>query len=169
MCGPKMTLRAGPCHNKIKPEMEAPMDAKIAQEIFNTTVEASISYRKSFRQEVPLSFLLVYPDGRVRHLPGLEGATKQELVDFVRKASAKSGAVYVLSIGEAWCSASSNGPPSQQADRFEVLMVTIEGPDLHLIATVPITKSGTIEEEPTVVDNFSGRFFNLAGYPEEYH
>jgi hypothetical protein len=145
------------------------MDDKTAREIFEATLRASISYRQNYRQEVPLSFLLVYPDGRVGHLPAVEGASKQELVEFVRSVSAKSGAVYVLSVGEAWCSATPGAPPSQQADRFEVLMVTIEGPDLHLVATVPITKSGTVEQEPEVVDNFSGTFSNLAGYPEEYH
>ena len=145
------------------------MDAKIARKIFDTTVKACISFRQSFRKEIPLSFLLVYPDGSVREVPAVAGISKQELADFVQGLASKSGAVYVLSVGEAWCSSSSEGPPSQQEDRVEVIMVTIEGPDLHLIATAPITEAGTVDQEPVVANTFSGRFSNLVGPPEEYH
>jgi hypothetical protein len=142
---------------------------KFAQEVFEKTLTASIAYRQEFRREVPLTFLLVLPEGKVGSVSAIPGVSKDQMAEVVRKLAAKSGAAYVIVAGEAWASDIPGAPPSLQKDRLEVLTVSVEGPDLKLFAIVRISPQGGILGTPEIGENFSGRFSNLAGFPEDFN
>jgi len=136
------------------------MDSKAATKIFEATLSASISYRENFLREVPFSFLLVTPDGNIGHVPVVPGATEAQMVETVQGLAVKYGAVYVLTVGEAW---------EDRPTPTKVLMVSIEGLDLNLLATVRISESGGILGQAHIVEDFVGKFPNLVGQPEDYN
>ncbi len=142
---------------------------KFAQDVFEKTLTASMAYREEFHREVPLTFLLVLPEGKVGSVSAIPGVSKDQMIDIVRNLAAKSGAAYVIVVGEAWASEIPGAPASLQKDRFEVLMVSVEGPDLKLFASVRISPQGGILGDPEIGENFSGKFSNLAGFPEDYN
>lgn len=144
------------------------MDSKVAREIFEATLSASIAYREKFSREVPFSFLLVAPDGTVGHVSAIPGITEDQLKEVVLGLAQKHGAEYILTVGEAWTS-ESRDPLTTWKAREKVVMVTIEGPDLKLLATVRVSPSGGILGQAKVVENFEGKFSELAGLSEDYN
>jgi hypothetical protein len=138
------------------------MDSKAATKIFEATLSASIGYRERFLREVPFSFLLVRPDGNVGHVSAIPGVTEDQLMEVVQGLARKHGAVYIITVGEAWEARIGPG-------RNKVLMVAIEGPDLKLLATVRISESGGILGEASIFEGFTGKFPNLVGLPEDYN
>lgn len=140
------------------------MDRAAARTIFDNIVAASMDFRRQ-HGEVPLSFILVMPDDRLVQVPALPGVDAGGMAHAVRTLSENVGARYVVSTGEAWVTVRDTveGPaPSEAPDRTEAIMVTIDGPDLQLLAMVEIRPDGTLGE-PTFENTLEGRFTNLSG------
>lgn len=140
------------------------MDRAAARTIFDNIVAASMDFRRQ-HGEVPMSFILVMPDDRLVQVPALPGVDAGGMAYAVRTLSENLGARYVVSTGEAWVTMRDTveGPaPSEDPDRTEAIMVTIDGPDLQLLAMVEIRPDGTFGE-PTVENTLEGRFTNLSG------
>lgn len=143
------------------------MDKNEAREIFDKVLEASIAYRKE-HGEVPMSFILIFPDGRMIQVPNIPKASAAQNAEAVRSLSLSVGARYVISTGEAWMTFRNPSEvrggvaPSKHPDRIETILISIDGPDLQLLATAKINPDGTIEA-PEVLPSPEGRFTNLSG------
>ena len=141
------------------------MDRSAARNIFDKIVAASMDFRRQ-HGEVPMSFILVMPDDRLVQVPSLPGVDAGGMAYAVRTLSGNIGARYVVSTGEAWMTARDtvDGPaPSESTDRTENILVTIDGPDLQLLAMVEIRADGTLGEPTIFEDTIDGRFTNLSG------
>ncbi len=139
------------------------MDKIAARSLFDTVVKASVDYRRE-QGEIPMSFIFVLPDGRIFQLPPVPGEDGAEISMAVRSLAVTMGARYVLSVGEAWIS--SKDPeegiaPSEDPERIEAVMVTIDGPDLRLLCHVEIKENGSLGE-PEISEDFGGRFTDLS-------
>lgn len=140
------------------------MDRAAARTIFDNIVAASMDFRRQ-HGEVPMSFILVMPDDRLVQVPALPGVDAGGMAYAVRTLSENVGARYVVSTGEAWVTARDTveGPaPSEAPDRTETILITIDGPDLQLLAMVEVRADGTLGE-PQIEDTLEGRFTNLSG------
>lgn len=143
------------------------MNRTAARTLFDNILEASMAFRLEKGLQVPMSFILVMPDDRLVHVPALPGVDAGTAADAVRSLSETVGARYVVSASEAWVTARDTveGPaPSEAPDRREVIMVTIDGPDLQLLGMVEIKPDGTMGE-PDIHAGIAleGRFTNLSG------
>lgn len=145
------------------------MDRTDARTLFDNILRIAMQFRIQEKKEVPLTFLLVMPDGSLAHVPNIPEIDVGQMAKFIRDASRRVGARYVVSTCEAWMSTREpkvDGPaPSEDPDRVEVLMATIDGPDLQLMGTVEIRPDGTLGE-PHVHETTKGRFTNLSGLAE---
>lgn len=110
------------------------------------------------------SFLFVMPDGTLSALPAPPILDNQTVALVVRKMAQLVNAWYVIQVSEGWMTTQdcSELPPSQQPDRVEVIMVSLDGPDLRLLTTIEIRPDGTLGE-PQKSESFSGRFAGLSG------
>lgn len=134
---------------------------------YEAVVEQACNFRKEGK-EVTTTFFLVLPD-RTVIVPASMAQTdsKQQLVAFVRATVAYMGARYVIHVGEAWVSMIADGKaPSEQPDRTEVILVTVEGPGLRRIATIPILPDNTLGER-TESNEFGGLFTNFTDSEED--
>jgi len=140
------------------------MDRADALELFQVIVNAAMECRRE-HGEVPLTFILAMPNHELVHVPSVPGFDAGKMAETIRGISEQFGARYVLSVGEAWVSARTTIEgvrPSQDPERTEALMVSIDGPDLERIASVEIRPDGTLGE-PVFEDTFYGRMANLSG------
>lgn len=141
------------------------MDRSAAINIFNTTIAASMDFRRRRLGEVPMSFFFLMPDDQIVQVPAMPGVAMDDMTNAVRTLSETVGARYVISTGEAWMAKRNTleGPaPSEAPDRKEVILITIDGPDLQMLAMIEIRPDGTLGE-PTIKDKIGGRFTNLSG------
>ena len=141
-----------------------PVNKKAARDLFDNILEASMGFRRQ-HGEVPMSFFLVMPDDRLVQVPAQPGVDAGRMAYAVRTLSENMGARYVVSTGEAWMTVRDtvDGPaPSEAPDRTEAILVTVDGPDLQLVAMVEIRPDGTLGE-PTIEGTLDGRFTNLSG------
>jgi hypothetical protein len=140
------------------------MNRTDAIDLFTTILNTSMEFRLT-RGELPMSFLLVMPNGDLIQIPPVVDDDKDVMVALVRNLAKQMGARYVLSVGEAWVSARNQVEgvrPSEDPARMEALIVSIDGPDLERLALVEIRPDGTLGE-PNIQDVFSGRLANLSG------
>jgi hypothetical protein len=139
------------------------MDPVEVNELFDKIVEISMSARLA-HGEIPMSFLFVMPDGTVVKVPTPPVPDNRMVATIIRKMAQVAGAEYVIQVCEAWMSQNecSTLPPSQQPDRVEALLVSLDGPDLKLLTTVEIRPDGTLGV-PNKAESFTGRMTGLSG------
>jgi len=140
------------------------MDRTAARTLFDNIIRASMDFRLQ-HGEIPMSFILVMPDDRLVQVPALPGVDAGGMAYAVRSLSETVGARYVVSTGEAWVATRDTveGPaPSEDPDRVETILITIDGPDLQLLGMVEIRPDGTLGE-PRIEETIEGRFTNLSG------
>lgn len=140
------------------------MDRTDALKLFHAILDASMEDRRE-RGGVPLSFFLAMPNHELVHVPAVPGFDAGDMAETVRGISEQFGARYVVTVGEAWVSVRETVEgvrPSQDPERTEALMVSIDGPDLERVASVEIRPDGTLGE-PVIRDAFGGRMANLSG------
>lgn len=137
------------------------MNSSQALNFVDIVIETAISYRKQYG-EVPLSFLFIFPDGKIAPVQVPNVQDKDVMVTMIRNRAQKEGAKYVVNVGEAWMSGKPGAPPSQQADRIEVILINIDGPDLRRMTLIEIKPDGTIGE-PVHHESATGRMTNLSG------
>lgn len=140
------------------------MDIIKATELFEKIVEISMSVRLR-HGEIPMSFLFVIDDTVVK-VPTPLVPDNQMVATIIREMAQVVGAEYVIQVCEAWVSHNecSTLPPSQQPDRTEALLVSLDGPDLKLLTTIEIRPDGTLGV-PKKADHFTGRMAGLSGAP----
>lgn len=133
---------------------------------YETVLQQACAFRREGK-EVTTTFFLVCPD-RTLLLPSETlPPNKEQLAVFVQTAVSLLGARYVIHVGEAWVSSIADGKaPSEQPDRTEVILVTVEGPGLRRIASIPILPDNTLGER-TNFDTFEGRFTNFTNSEED--
>ncbi len=132
-------------------------------ELFDKIVELSMAVRLE-HGELPMSFMFLMRDGTVVKVPTPPIPDNQMIALAIRKMAQVAGAEYVIQVCEAWMSQNEcDGiPPSQQPDRVEVILVSLDGPDLKLLTTVEIRPDGTLGV-PNKADSFTGRMAGLSG------
>jgi hypothetical protein len=141
--------------------------------VYNAAIQQALEFRRG-GQEVTMTFFLVLPNGEKTVLvPAamLPTTDKDELVGIVRALATRVGARYVIHVSEAWMSAMNtegDGAPSEQPDRQEVILASVDGPGLRRMTLVPILPNGGGFGEPTVTDSFGGRMTDFTGNAD-YH
>lgn len=139
-------------------------------DVYEAVLQQALEFRKD-GQEVAMTFFLIRPEKTVI-VPAdmLPTSDKDQLVLMVRALAARVGAQYVVHVGEAWMSpltTTGDGAPSEQPDRQEVVLASVDGPGLRRMTLVPILPNGGFGE-PTVTDQYSGRMTDFTD-SEEYH
>lgn len=139
------------------------MDPVEVNELFDKIVELSMAVRLE-HGEIPMSFMFLMRDGTIVKVPTPPIPDNQMIALAIRKMAQVAGAEYVLQVCEAWMSRNEcDGlPPSQQPDRVEVILVSLDGPDLKLLTMVEIRPDGTLGA-PNRVGPFTGRMTGLSG------
>jgi len=138
--------------------------------VYDAVLQQALEFRKEGK-EVAMTFFFVLPEKTVVVPAAMLPTTdKDELAGMVRAFAARIGARYVIHVGEAWMSAmttAGDGAPSEQPDRQEVVIASVDGPGLRRMTLVPILPSGEFGE-PTVTNEYGGR---LATFTDgaEYH
>lgn len=138
---------------------------------YDAVLQQALEFRKE-GQEVAMTFFLVLPEKTVLVPAAILPTTdKDELVGIVRALAARLGARYVIHVSEAWMSTMNtegDGTPSEQPDRQEVVIASVDGPGLRRMTLVPILPNGGGFGEPTVTDSFGGRMTDFTG-SADYH
>ena len=137
---------------------------------YEAVLQQALEFRKE-GQEVAMTFFLVLPEKTVV-VPAamLPTSDKDQLALMVRALAARVGARYVIHVGEAWMSimtTAGDGAPSEQPDRQEVVLASVDGPGLRRMTLVPILPNGGFGE-PTVTDQYGGRMTDFTD-SGEYH
>lgn len=127
--------------------------------VYERVLQQALEFRKE-GQEVAMTFVLVLSEKTIV-VPAamLPTSDKDQLALMVRALAARVGARYVVHVGEAWMSAmttAGGGAPSEQPDRQEVVLASVDGPGLRRMTLVPILSTGGFGE-PTVTDQYGGR------------
>ena len=139
------------------------MDSIEVSELFEQIVEFSMSERLA-HGELQMSFLFVMPDGTLSAVPTPPVSDNRMVALVIRKMAQMVGAKYVIQVSEGWMTTQdcSELPPSQQPDRVEIILVSLDGPDLKLLTTIEIRSDGTLGE-PKKSESFTGRMAGLSG------
>lgn len=137
---------------------------------YNAVIQLALELRKEGK-EVTMTFIFVLPEKTVVVPAAMLPTTdKDELAGMVRAFAARIGARYVIHVGEAWMSAmttAGDGAPSEQPDRQEVVLASVDGPGLRRMTLVPILPNGEFGE-PTVTNEYGGRMTDFTD-GAEYH
>jgi len=137
--------------------------------VYDAVLQQALEFRKEGK-EVAMTFFFVLPEKTVVVPAAMLPTTdKDELASMVRAFAARVGARYVIHVGEAWMSAmpAGGGAPSEQPDRQEVVLASVDGPGLRRMTLVPILPSGDFGE-PTVTNEYGGRMTDFTD-STEYH
>ena len=139
------------------------MDPVEVSELFNHIVEASMNMRRE-HGEIPMTFLFLMPNGTLSRVPTPPIQDNHVVANIIRKRAQLEGAEYVIQVSEGWMTTSdcSELSPSQQPDRVEVLLVSLDGADLKLLTTIEIRPDGTLGD-PKTAELVSGRMTSLSG------
>jgi len=128
---------------------------------FETIIEKVLEFKASGDFEGAVVFLF-QEEKAILVPPSYLPSDKAELVGFVRGLSDYTEARYVVFACEAWVSQTPGAPPSEQEDRTEALIITVDGPDLNRMVTVPLLPDGGFGERFQTND-YGGLFSNLSG------
>lgn len=138
------------------------MDQNDAKLVFNGVVDAAIKYRRDIG-EVPLTFMLVMAKEHLIHLATPPDMDPRDMAETIRQAAGRSGARYAVSVGEAWMSVWSEDHVADHPEQVDVIMATIDGPDLQLCAVVEVFSDGSVGDPVFGVEGIAGHFTNLSG------
>ena len=136
-------------------------------DVYETVVEQACNFRQA-GQEVVMTFFLILPDKTLLLPREALPDDKDDVLRMVRAAATYFGARYVVQVGEAWVSCIADGKaPSEQPDRMEAIIVTVDGPGLRRMTTIPILPGNTLGERQDA-DEFGGRFTSFTD-SEDYN
>jgi len=149
------------------------MNKEEAEFVFRSIADEA-RRRKNGGETIPHLFFLLIPKMppmmiAVSDLLRMEpGFTKDDVANFVKNASACSGARYVVQLTEAWCLKAVEEPNhdveiSKHPDRKEIIMVTIDGVDCNGTILMDIENDRVVGEPQVLVGSFTGRFSNMSG------
>ncbi len=128
------------------------MDRIAARNLFDRLVEITTNHYLT-HNELPLGFILAFPDDRVVPVPAAPGVWGSEVTKAIQQISEVAGARYVLSAGETWMLS----PESESEDS---VTVTVDGPDIQLVGTINVDgRGGEVKIERGASDGFP----NLSG------
>jgi hypothetical protein len=156
-----------------------------AIEVAEGFAQIAVAFRNAQRSEVPLAVHLVRFRGGEPEVVALDsdklaGMDKETMALSIRLSVQLLGAEYVIFVNEAWASFSET-PEEYEAmeqwtatgksletfpGRQEILMVSLDGPDVALVLSADINQDGSAGPLQRMDTTVTGRLANLSGSKE---
>ena len=160
-----------------------PSTRDTALKIFEGLVKTARGIREQGSEVEPMGFLFVPVDGSfgLVQVPMGRLPSKDAAAAVMKNLAQQVGASYAVHITEAWTVDLPGAEVSEDdrlaasawvmagnsledyPDAVEVLMASIDGPDLNRMVFITINRDGSLTEGEIVDAVFKGRFTNLSG------